>query len=44
MHLGLHYTGRKQRHARRAFRAVTLEAKRWILSAQSLPLFGRRLA
>lgn len=44
MHLGLHYTGRKRRYARRASKAVTLEAKRWILSAQSLPLFGRRLA
>ena len=44
MHLGLHYTGRKRRYARRGSRAVTLEAKRWILSAPSLPLFGRRLA
>jgi hypothetical protein len=44
MHLGLQYTGRKRRYARRGASAVTLEGKRWICSAQSLPLFGRRLA
>jgi hypothetical protein len=44
MHLGLQYTGRKRRYARRGSTAVSLERKRWILSAQSLPLFGRRLA
>lgn len=44
MHLGLQYTGRKRRYARRGCAAVTLERKRWILSAQSLALFGRRLA
>lgn len=44
MHLGLQYTGRKRRYLRRGSTAVTLEGKRWILSAQSLPLFGRRLA
>jgi hypothetical protein len=44
MHLGLQYTGRKRRYARRGSTAVTLEGKRWILSTQSLPLFGRRLA
>jgi hypothetical protein len=44
MHLGLQYTGRKRRYARRGSTALSLERKRWILSAQSLPLFGRRLA
>jgi hypothetical protein len=44
MHLGLQYTGRKRRYARRGSTAVTLEGKRWILSTQSLSLFGRRLA
>lgn len=44
MHLGLQYTGRKRRYARRGSTAVTLDRKRWILSAQGLPLFGRRLA
>jgi hypothetical protein len=44
MHLGLQYSGRKRRYARRGSTAVSLERKRWILSAQSLPLFGRRLA
>jgi Uncharacterised protein family (UPF0236) len=44
MHLGLQYTGRKRRYARRGSTAVTLQAKRWILSARSLSLFGRRLA
>jgi Uncharacterised protein family (UPF0236) len=44
MHLGLQYTGRKRRYARHGSSAVTLEGKRWILSAQSLSLFGRRLA
>jgi hypothetical protein len=36
--------GRKWRYAQRGSTAVKLERKRWILSAQSLPLFGRRLA
>lgn len=31
MHLGLQYTGRKRRYARRGATAVTLERKRWIL-------------
>lgn len=44
IHLGLQYTGRKRRYARRGATAVSLETKRWILSAQSLSLFGRRLA
>lgn len=44
MHLGLQYTGRKRRYAQRGSTALTLERKRWILSAQNLALFGRRLA
>lgn len=44
IHLGLQYTGRKRRYARRGSTQVTLERKRWICSAQSLALFGRRLA
>jgi hypothetical protein len=43
MHLGLQYTGRKRRYQRRASTAVTLHNKRWIASAQSLSLFGRRV-
>ena len=44
IHLGVQYTGRKRRSARRGATQVTLERKRWICRAQSLPLFGRRLA
>src|SRR5262249_723555 len=44
MHLGLHYAGRARRYARRGSRSVKLQQKRWILSAQSMALFGRRLA
>lgn len=44
IHLGLQYTGRKRRYQKRASTAVTLQNKRWIASAQSLPLFGRRVA
>ena len=33
-----------QRTARRGSTAVSLQSKRWVASAQSLALFGRRLA
>src|SRR5438128_3442680 len=44
MHLGLHYTGRKRRYAQPGSASVKLEGKRWILSTDSIALFGRRLA
>ncbi len=44
VHLGVNYSGRKRRYERRGSTAVSLHNKRWIASAQRLPLFGRRLA
>ena len=44
MHLGLHYSGRARRYARRGSLSVKLKDKRWILSTDSIALFGRRLA
>jgi Uncharacterised protein family (UPF0236) len=44
MHLGLQYTGRKRRYQKRGSTAVSLQNKRWIASARSLSLFGRRVA
>ncbi len=44
MHLGLHYSGRERRYARRGSRSVKLQDKRWILSIGAIGLFGRRLA
>ena len=44
MHLGLHYSGRARRYARRGSASVKLKDKRWILSSGSIALFGRRLA
>jgi hypothetical protein len=44
MHLGLHYSGRERRYARRGSLSVKLQHKRWILSSEPIALFGRRLA
>jgi uncharacterized protein UPF0236 len=44
MHLGMHYSGRARRYARCGSKSVKLKEKRWILSAHSMALFGRRLA
>jgi hypothetical protein len=44
MHLGLHYSGRERRYARRGSLSVKLQHKRWMLSSDSIALFGRRLA
>jgi hypothetical protein len=44
MHLGLHYSGRTRRYARRGSASVQLKDKRWILSSGSIALFGRRVA
>jgi Uncharacterised protein family (UPF0236) len=44
MHLGLHYSGRERRYARRGSTSVRLKNKHWILSSNSIGLFGRRLA
>jgi Uncharacterised protein family (UPF0236) len=44
MHLGLHYSGRERRYARRGSVSVKLKDKHWILSSGSIALFGRRLA
>jgi hypothetical protein len=44
MHLGLHYSGRQRRYARRGSTSVRLKNKHWILSSDSIALFGRRLA
>jgi hypothetical protein len=44
MHLGLHYSGRERRYARRGSASVKLKDKRWILSSGSIALFGRRLS
>jgi Uncharacterised protein family (UPF0236) len=44
MHLGLHYSGPERRYARRGSLSVKLQHKRWILSTESMALFGRRLA
>jgi hypothetical protein len=44
IHLGLHYNGRQRRYAKRGSTSVRLANKRWILSAEPLSIFGRRLA
>jgi Uncharacterised protein family (UPF0236) len=44
IHLGLHYSGRQRRYAKRGSTSVRLANKRWILSAEPLSIFGRRLA
>jgi len=44
IHLGLHYSGRARRYAKRGSTSVRLVAKRWILSMERLSIFGRRLA
>jgi Uncharacterised protein family (UPF0236) len=44
IHLGLHYSGRERRYGKRGSTSVRLANKRWILSTQSLSIFGRRLA
>ena len=44
IHLGLHYSGRERRYQKRGSPSVRLANKRWILSAQPLSIFGRRLA
>lgn len=44
MHLGLHYSGRERRYARRGSTSVQLKNKRWILTTDSIALFGRRFA
>jgi hypothetical protein len=44
IHLGLHYSGRERRYQRKGSTSVRLKNKRWILSTQSLSIFGRRLA
>jgi hypothetical protein len=44
MHLGMHYTGRARRYARCGSKSVKLKEKRWILSGESMALFGCRLA
>ena len=44
IHLGLHYSGRERRYQKRGSTSVRLRNKRWILSAESLSIFGRRLA
>ena len=44
IHLGLHYSGRERRYQKRGSTSVRLRNKRSILSAESLSIFGRRLA
>lgn len=44
VHLGVSYSGRKRRYERRGSTSVSLQNKRWVASAQRLPLLGRRLA
>ena len=44
IHLGLHYSGRERRYAKRGSASVRLQHKRWILSTRPLSIFGRRLA
>ena len=44
IHLGLHYSGRERRYQKRGSTSVRLINKRWILSAEALSIFGRRLA
>ena len=44
IHLGLHYSGRQRRYAKRGSTSVRLANKRWILSSEALSIFGRRLA
>ena len=44
IHLGLHYSGRERRYAKRGSTSVRLRNKRWILSTEALSIFGRRLA
>jgi hypothetical protein len=44
VHLGVNCSGRKRRYARRGSSVLGLQNKRWIVSAQRLALFGRRLA
>jgi uncharacterized protein UPF0236 len=44
IHLGLHYSGRERRYAKRGSTSVRLRNKRWISSTEALSIFGRRLA
>jgi hypothetical protein len=44
MHLGLHYTGRKRRYARRGSASVCLQNKCVLVSTDTIGIFGRRLA
>src|SRR4029434_1333135 len=44
IHWGLHYSARERRYQKRGSTSVRLRNKRWILSAEALSIFGRRLA